>query len=797
MRPVRLDMEGFASFRQRVEIDFVDADLFVLSGSTGAGKSSVIDAITFALYGTVPRYDHQTLVWPVISQGLNEAKVRLDFVVGALVYSAVRVVKRTANGATTKEARLEDATGRVLAGTADELSDSVERLLGLPYQHFIRCVVLPQGDFAEFLHAKPAERQDLLVQLLGWEIYARIRQSANQRADRAVQQAALIRQQLETQLAGATQEALAEAQQRVQQLEELRESIEAAKPELEAATSEAQRAKRATEEAEVRARLLAAVEIPVGIEKLARAITDAANELAASRSALDTKTGARDAAQKARNALPERAWAESIIAKHELRATLEGKHAGADKEAMEAKRGAEMAAALLAQAEAASVAADEQLSKLRREHSAAHLAAHLVAGEPCPVCLQPVKKLPSSKLPADLKAAEQARAKAERAHKAANTASQTATSMCAERNTRAELIRTQLDQLESEFTDQPARESLQMTLGQISEADQLLREATAAELEAHEREQRARDVVAGLDKRREAAQRTLAKTRDDLARQALGPPALEHDDLHQNWTGLLDWARQCSESELETARGERTRAQAAQHRLDQLRAELLSACAQHSVEVGKCEPHVACVEALAHARAKADTIERDVATASELRAEAAHRAKEAAVAKALGLHLNAKNFEGWLMRRALQLLVTGANRELHKLSAGAYSLGLDDTNQFVAVDHHNADERRMARTLSGGETFLASLALALALADQIASLAAGGAARLQALFLDEGFGTLDADTLDTVATAIEELGSRGRMVGIVTHVRELAERIPVRFEVRKVDGASQVQKVVA
>ena len=73
--------------------------------------------------------------------------------------------------------------------------------------------------------------------------------------------------------------------------------------------------------------------------------------------------------------------------------------------------------------------------------------------------------------------------------------------------------------------------------------------------------------------------------------------------------------------------------------------------------------------------------------------------------------------------------------------------------------------------------------------------ARSGSARLESLFLDEGFGTLDPDTLDVVATALDELGARGRMVGIVTHVRELAERLPVRFEVRKVGGSATVERV--
>jgi exonuclease SbcC len=143
------------------------------------------------------------------------------------------------------------------------------------------------------------------------------------------------------------------------------------------------------------------------------------------------------------------------------------------------------------------------------------------------------------------------------------------------------------------------------------------------------------------------------------------------------------------------------------------------------------------------------------------------------------------------------MLVDGATELLRDLSGGAYSLGLDDNSAFLVVDHRNADEQRSARTLSGGETFLASLALALALADHVGSLASQGAARLESVFLDEGFGTLDPETLDTVAAAIEELGSRGRMVGLISHVPELAERVPVRFEVTKAVNSSTVRKVVA
>jgi exonuclease SbcC len=133
---------------------------------------------------------------------------------------------------------------------------------------------------------------------------------------------------------------------------------------------------------------------------------------------------------------------------------------------------------------------------------------------------------------------------------------------------------------------------------------------------------------------------------------------------------------------------------------------------------------------------------------------------------------------------------------MQDLTDNQYSLDVNSTGtDFVVIDHINANEQRPVRTLSGGETFLASLSLALALGDDIASLAARGASRLDALFLDEGFGSLDQNTLETVASTIEELGARGRMVGIVTHVQELADRIPVQYQVSKVNGSSSVERM--
>jgi DNA repair protein SbcC/Rad50 len=205
----------------------------------------------------------------------------------------------------------------------------------------------------------------------------------------------------------------------------------------------------------------------------------------------------------------------------------------------------------------------------------------------------------------------------------------------------------------------------------------------------------------------------------------------------------------------------------------------------------------ACVEGLAAVRALRARLVADIERAQVLRAVVAEQTEAGLVAQTLARHLAANGFERWLLDEALTRLAAGASRRLRELSAGQYSLAVDEQRNFSVVDHHSADERRPARTLSGGETFLAALALALTLADHLVELSADGTPRLEAIFLDEGFGTLDGETLDVVAGAREELGARGRTVGLVTHVRELAERLPVRFEVRKAPGGSQVERVVA
>jgi DNA repair protein SbcC/Rad50 len=160
--------------------------------------------------------------------------------------------------------------------------------------------------------------------------------------------------------------------------------------------------------------------------------------------------------------------------------------------------------------------------------------------------------------------------------------------------------------------------------------------------------------------------------------------------------------------------------------------------------------------------------------------------------KTLADELQVNHFMAYVLEESMMRLADLASVELLRISDGRYGL-VPEKSGFDVIDHHNADERRSVATLSGGETFLASLALALALAGSVRDLAGASAAgRLDAIFIDEGFGALDPETLGVVLDALERLREGERMVGVISHVDELAQRIPQGLVVTKVGGSSTV-----
>ncbi|MBR9920874.1 MAG: AAA family ATPase [Bacteroidetes bacterium] len=149
-----------------------------------------------------------------------------------------------------------------------------------------------------------------------------------------------------------------------------------------------------------------------------------------------------------------------------------------------------------------------------------------------------------------------------------------------------------------------------------------------------------------------------------------------------------------------------------------------------------------------------------------------------------------KKFRVFAQGLTLEKLVQLANRHLQKLN-GRYLIRKQDSEdlELEIIDTFQANNNRSVSTLSGGESFLVSLALALGLSDL-----AGRKTSIQSLFIDEGFGTLDESTLDLALTTLENLQASGKTIGVISHVKELKERIGVRIRVLKnANGFSRVR----
>ncbi|HYH30285.1 MAG TPA: SbcC/MukB-like Walker B domain-containing protein, partial [Pseudonocardia sp.] len=380
------------------------------------------------------------------------------------------------------------------------------------------------------------------------------------------------------------------------------------------------------------------------------------------------------------------------------------------------------------------------------------------------------------------RAAERAAAERHRDETAAARAEQEARSAVATAERRIDQLRTALEGAPADAEAAAALERLDALEAAVRTADGELRTARSA-LRSAER------AAADVEREVAAAWHALRAARDPLV--PLGAPAVAGSDggeLLGAWQELTGWSRR----EAETRAGQLTAAAdaatAARDTRDTLERRLAADLDTHRVPadapIGQAAP-AAVAGALARARSAQERVEERRAAAQRIRADRDEAESAQQVAKLLGYLLRSDGFPRWLVASALDALVADASESLAELSGGQFAL-THEGGEFLVVDHADADARRPVKTLSGGETFQASLALALALSAQMSGLAAQGAARLESIFLDEGFGTLDEANLDVVASTLENLATRGdRMVGVITHVPALAERVPVRFAVRR------------
>jgi exonuclease SbcC len=624
---------------------------------------------------------------------------------------------------------------------------------------------------------------------------------AHRRASEARREAEFIAGQLAADYAQATEENLAARQAALAGLETERERVEADRLALEQGLRVAREVRRARREGETLASDLETErsrrESAAGqVAQLEEGLAEVRRRMHRLQQALASSGYDERRLQQLLSAEPR---AEELVRLERQREQVETEaneeqrreqRLAAERE--EAERARAAGAEAERKGEAALQRARRQRDELRRRHVAAELRRHLRPGEPCPVCEQEIQSLPVEVLPALEEAeaqVEAARERLEEERRRSAAAGIRAGKLRAERGA----SRKRLDELSTRAdVVRQAREEVRQALLALGFGP--LELAQPADL---------RERVAGERARLADGQRKnqrLEKDRDKLEAER----------------ARLDREAAAARAQVEASTVHAEKLEARRHDVEGALTEARQALARLAREHGWAEPALTSdggdeVSELERRRAAAQqrvtaltgavegqrtelaALQQSLARAAELQAARERLMDQAAVAGRLAQLLQANQLLAYIQEEALARLARDGSGHLLTLSQGRYSLVCEE-QEFFVLDHWHADTRRSVRTLSGGETFLASLALALALAEGLASLCAEGRASesLESLFLDEGFGTLDAEALDLVVQAIESLHGGRRLVGVITHIPELAERLPARVSVEPGAGGARI-----
>ena len=931
MRPLRLTLSAFGPYAAQTTLDLEKlgkGGLYLITGDTGAGKTTIFDAITYALY------DHS-------SSGIREGSmlrckyaddktptfVELEFEVHGVRYTVRRNPeyqrpKTRGEGMTTEKA---DATltypdTRPPVTKAKDVTAAVQEIIGLDYNQFSQIVLIAQGQFTKLLNASTEERSRIFRKLFRTQRYAQLqerlqaeaaalnqqRTAQNAKLDSllgglqfspedpdaealralcaqtvpetalalldaltsrqaaALEEASTALQATESQLDKVQQQlgAAAQAQRLAQQLAARQAELAAAKPALDAARAEADR--HAGDAAQLDAltvqvtqaqSALAAYDV---LDALCRQQTEARDtaRLAAAqahkrRTQLDSLNAALAAAETELSALADADTRLLALQNHstqlcqrgEALAKLEQRLAECQHQAKRAHKAQESyRAAAAAQDEAR--ARQNTLERAFLDAQAGLLAESLVEGAPCPVCgstHHPARALLPHTAPtqAQVEAARQAAAEADRQAQNASAAAQSA--LAAANEAKTSLRRDAETLLPERFTAPEGTVPLTFAL-----MTNVLAEETAA-LQTEQADCTAQCRQADADCRRKAQLEAdrQAKTRQrpaleqsaaeadrSAAAQNASADALESQIAERR--AALPYPRradaQAALDKLEAdRRALRTGMDAAQRKLKQAEQSVAAAeaavealtaqqtAAQKELPARSAEELTAQQTALTAARESLRSREKQLSaqllpnrkTAAQYRAAAEARQTlesrwqwVSALAATAGGTLTSKQkirLEAYIQMNYLDRILRYANTRLMQMTAGQYELerigaenqrsqsGLD----LGVIDHYNGT-RRSVKTLSGGESFKASLALALGLSDEVQSSAGG--IRLDTLFLDEGFGSLDEESLELAIRVLSGLTEGDRLVGIISHVGALKDRIDRQVVVHKArTGGSTVE----
>ena len=846
MKPIYLELCGINSFSEPAVIHFdelLDQGIFGIFGDTGSGKSTILDCIGFALYGSVSRDGASSA--DLINFRCDRGNVVFVFEIffegTRRIFRVEREIRRKKDGTATQSLVIyEQKEGKLIVreGGLREGNAFLQSVIGLKQEDFEKCIALPQGEFARFVKDTPTKRLEIISRLFDLERFgAELSRRASMRSAELTREKDILSARLE-QYQGVSKEGIAaiqaEAEERAaadvrfgQALDEARErekklhalvekrrefeKVAAEKELLESRREEMEGLEKELGRLEAARAVLAALREQNECEKLsvnadrrlsyASKRAESAAAAIAELPAFDEEAAAREIealsalkgkAEAAFDAERERAEAQDrlTLCEEQFKA-LKAKTVDPDYErqlkellALGENLGAgDLYQFLAAQRDALYRGEYEtfaaELGKLEQKYP-------VISPDSRPLIERYTSLAEGEKLDfSDLKEAferhESARKAAERARFDLENAQKIYLINKSKLDALSEKIsslRSQISSLGEKIAGAPDLKSLNEEIGRKRAA----REKYLSLKASAEREKNAAEVELASSSAEAAARKDALKKAQERLLSLLGDfrDAEEARELLQRF-GDADSAKR-------TLNAYRNRLAAALSKYEELKAEDLSAATEDGLLSLKAELSSLEEKRKENAGALAvltETEKRFSAMLSEkgaLEKEFSAKAKEAETAQTLCSILRGSKFMDFVSEEYLQTVAGNASVQLLSLTGKRYFLRYKTGVGFVVGDNFNGGELRAVSTLSGGETFLVSLSLALALS---AEICARSSRPIEFFFLDEGFGTLDEKLVDTVMDSLEKLRSKSFSIGIISHVEELKHRIERKLLVTK------------
>lgn len=845
--PNRLRVRNFMCYGEDVpELDFSGIHVAGLVGDNGHGKSALLDAITWALWGRARTNQDDKL----IRQGQTEMEVDLEFTVEGQRYRVIRRREMRARSGRT-DLQLQAWTGSewqlLTEPTTTQTEQRILSLLRLDYETFINSAFLVQGEADRFTTQRPGERKRILGEILGLSQYDEYQKRARERARRFAAQVA----RLDAEMAEADRELAHEARYRQEE--------QAAREQVEALERDARRADKAFRELEGRVRVLEerAREAETLSQRLAKVreriqrLEKRLQEREERHRELQSLLARREKIQAGLQALEKaRARQRKMLQRAEAQRQLEKEKQALEQERFRARQALESEAntvrGWLQKAEERARAADRlqeevkalqerltELEKARQEQETLQeqrqaLATEKVALEEANARLREEMQELRDRLDL-LQAATDPRCPLCQQALPPQERSRLIQAMTQEGADLKEIFlqnKERLEQLAREEKDvdqrlsQAARalKDLLPLQRQLAAAEESLAQARKAAEEAAEYQERLQALEAQLKKDEVApeVQERLAKLEEDLAKCAVDPQEFQQvDDEVQRLSSYQEDAARLKiaeeqigvvEADIQADR-EQLEAYRQQVKDDAIHLERLQEEVRDLEDLRRSlrEQEKALEEVrrrLAEARDALGAARQRVAHCEhlkELREQKAQEREDAAREQALYEELDTafgkQGVQALLIDQALPEITEEANRLLARMTDGRMRVDLQTqretksgTTQEV-LDIIISDElgSRPYELYSGGEAFRVNFALRVALSRLLARRAG---APLQTLFIDEGFGTLDAVGRERLVEAIGSVQDDFACILVVTHVEELKEMFPVRIEVTKGEDGS-------